>query len=305
MFRRVCAARRLRGFACWAGLFAIVAAGRVRGELIIPEVAQSVVVDFSSFAGDGLSPFPSPGQLDSATWRVGGFTDGTLDYGGTGVAGDFARGKSSGGVTAGGLYAFQVASADAALGVQATGTDFNPGFFELRIRNMTGAAIADWDVGFDLYCRNDQGRSTAWDFSYSTDGLTFTDLPSLAFRSPTTANSTVFERTSFSTVIPVSVADENQFYLRWTSADVGGSGSRDEFALDNVSITATATPEPGTLVLTGLAAIGLVGHRWRRRCREGQTRVPQALDSVGRFNTVGRCGGVSPTCGPINSGPRT
>jgi hypothetical protein len=276
MFRRVCAARRLRGFAGWAGLFAIVAAGRVRGDLIIPEVAQSVVVDFSSFAGDGLSPFPSPGQLDSATWRVGGFTDGTLDYGGTGVTGDFARGKSSGGVTSGGLYAFQVASGDSALGVQATGTDFNPGFFELRIRNMTGSAIADWNIGFDMYCRNDQGRSTAWDLSYSTDGQTFADLPSVAFRSPTTADSTVFERTAFSTVVPVNVADDDRFYLRWTSADFGGSGSRDEFALDNVSITATATPEPGTLVLTGLATVGLVAHRWRRRRRTAQGPGPQS-----------------------------
>ena len=136
----------------------------MRGDLIIPEAAKSVVVDFSSFAGGGLSPLPTAGQLDSTTWRVGGFTDGTLRVWRHGGDGRLRPGKSSGGVTTGGLYAFQVASGDAALGVQATGTDFNPGFFELRIRNMTGSAIADWDVGFDLYCRNDQGRSTAWEF---------------------------------------------------------------------------------------------------------------------------------------------
>ena len=269
MVSRVGVVRCDWGFACWFALQTIWTAGPVRGDLIIPQVAKSVVVDFSSFAGEGLSPSPTAGQLDSTTWQVGGFTDGTLGYGGTGVTGDFARGTSSGGVTTGGLYAFQVASGDSALGVQATGTDFNPGFFELRIRNMTGSAIADWNVGFDLYCRNDQGRSTAWDFSYSTDGQSFADVPSVAFRSPTTADSTAFARTAFSTLIPASVADKDPFYLRWTSYDFAGSGSRDEFALDNVSITAaaTATPEPGTLVLTGLATIGLAGRQWRRKYR--------------------------------------
>lgn len=238
-------------------------------DLIVAVPGQKSVVDFASFTGAGFSADPASGQLDSTTWRVGGFTDGTLSYGGTGVTGDFARGKSSGGVTSGGLYAFQVASGDWAMGVQATGTDFNPGFFELRILNRAGAAMERWGVGYDLYTRNDQARSSSWDLAWSLDGSTFTTLADARYVSPTTATSTAFEKNSFAWTLPITVPDAANLYLRWTSADYAGLGSRDEFALDNVSISGvasvTSTPEPSTLVLTGVAGAVLWGYRRLRK----------------------------------------
>ena len=230
--------------AVWVGLWVVVALDApIRADLIIPAAGVTSLVDFTSYAGTGFSPSPQTGQLDSATWRVGGFSDGTLGYGDTGVTGDFARGKSSGGVTSGGVFAFQVRPGDWALGVQATASEFNPGFLELRVRNATGAMSDSWTVQYDLYCRNDQGRSSAWDFSYSLDGSAFVDVPELRYLSPSAANSTSFAVNSFSNTLPVSVADGGNLYLRWSSADFGGSGSRDEFALDNVGISA-AVPEP-------------------------------------------------------------
>ena len=98
--------------AVWVGLWVVVALeARIRADLIIPATGVTSLVDFTSYAGTGFSPSPQTGQLDSTTWRVGGFSDGTLGYGDTGVTGDFARGKSSGGVTSGGVFAFQVAAA--------------------------------------------------------------------------------------------------------------------------------------------------------------------------------------------------
>ena len=238
-------------------------------DLIVAVPEQRSVEDFSLFTGAGFSANPANGQLDSTTWRVGGFTDGTLSYGGTGVTGDFARGKSSGGVTSGGLYAFQVATGDWAMGVQATGTDFNPGFIELRILNQTGLPIDRWEVGYDLYTRNDQSRSSSWDLAWSLDGLAFTTLGDARYLSPDAATSTVFEKNSFAWALQVNVPDASRLYLRWSSADFGGTGSRDEFALDNVSLwgaaSATSTPEPGTFVLTGVAGIALWGYRRLRK----------------------------------------
>lgn len=254
--------------AVWIGVWVVVALeAPIRADLIVPVAGVQSLVDFNTFAGTGFSPNPQPGQLDSTAWRVSGFSDGTLGYGDTGVTGDFARGKSSGGVTSGGVYAFEVSPGDWALGVQATASEFNPGFLELRVQNATGGLSDGWTVQYDLYCRNDQGRSSAWDFSYSLDGASFVGMPELNYISPAAADSTAFVASSFSTTLPVSVADGGQLFLRWSSVDFGGSGSRDEFALDNVGITAlpaagpAAVPEPGTLVLTGVASALALAYR--------------------------------------------
>jgi hypothetical protein len=47
---------------------------------------------------------------------------------------------------------------------------------------------------------------------------------------------------SRTTSIPVAIAPGGFFYIRWSGNDVGGSGSRDEFGLDDINITATFAP---------------------------------------------------------------
>lgn len=274
-------------------LVAIGGGGRCgHADLMIPELGTPVLVDFSSFSGAGFSPSPSAGQLDSTTWRVGGFTDGTLNYGDTGVTGDFARGPSPGGVTSGGVYAFELAQDDRALGVQPTGTDFNPGFVELRIRNSTGSAVSGWEVSYDVYYRNDQGRSSSWNFAYSTDGLSFSGVPELDFASPAEADSTTFVKAPRSTTIYSDVPPDGHLFFRWTSADVGGTGSRDELALDNLAVGGlgtAATPEPSSLVLVAAAALSAWGFGWRlRRMRGGGSRAKRVPQAEGALPTAMR-----------------
>lgn len=196
------------------------------------------------------------GESAPTGWDAGGFSSGT----------GFSelRGSSDGGVNTGGTYAFDVddsAAINRALGVQPTGVDFTSGYYQLQVVNSTGATVSNWGVSFNSYYYNDQPRSNSFDFSYSTDGSTFTEISEGSFTSPDTADvspSWVFDA-DWSGTISAAVADGDSLYLRWTGDDAGGSGNRDEFALDDVTIV----PEPSSIL--PLFALTFLGVIFRRR----------------------------------------
>jgi len=178
--------------------------------------------------------------------------------------GDFARGpRFDGGVATGGVYAFML-NTNTILGIQPIAADFTPGTIELRVKNETGATVPNWDVSYDLFYRNDQNRANSFNLSYSTDGNGYIDVVALDFTSPEAADgSPSFAQVARSTNVSASVNDGGYFYLRWAGDDVSGSGSRDEFGLDNVSIT--PNPEPGTLLLGAVTSLGLLAYGTARR----------------------------------------
>ncbi|MEM7054316.1 MAG: hypothetical protein AAF446_07170, partial [Pseudomonadota bacterium] len=96
---------------------------------VSPVKAQTTLFeeDFSGFTGTGFDANPSAGQLDSDVFIVTGFNSGTLDFGGSATSGDFARGEASGGVTTGGIYAFDIGAGNRTFGIQPGGNDFTPG----------------------------------------------------------------------------------------------------------------------------------------------------------------------------------
>lgn len=220
------------------------------------------------FTGAGFQPSPAAGQLDSDAWSITGLSDGPLAFGGTGITGDYARGSSAGRVSTGGIYAFRVGGADdVALGFQATDSDMNPGAITLRVVNQTGGVLNDVAVAYDIYYLNDQGRASTLNFSYSLDDAVYTSLAALDFTSPAAADSgAVWTAEKRSTTLgALNLADGGSLYLRWSTAGAGGSGSRDELAIDNVVI---AVPEPRNLAwITGiaLATWACFGRRTSRR----------------------------------------
>ncbi|MCB0526630.1 MAG: hypothetical protein KDC86_19090, partial [Saprospiraceae bacterium] len=204
----------------------------------------------TAFTGAGFEPnTATSGRMNSNAWAVTGWSNGALVFGGTQITGntDYTRGSASAAVSTGGMYAYTGAPQSAAnpcLMIQPGGSDWAPGTLTLRIQNDGTTNITDLAISYNIYIRNDQPRSNSFNFSYSDDDVTYTSVPALNYTSKDTANALgwvlVDSAPSRSTNISgLSLAPGAFFYLRWSGADVGGSGSRDEFGLDDISIEAT------------------------------------------------------------------
>lgn len=201
--------------------------------------------NFDAFTGTGFTPTPGAGQLDSDFWKLLGLSDGDFDFGDTRTTGDFARGLANAAVTTGGVYAVDVdpnAGVDRALGVQPTGDDLTPGAMILKVQNTTGFLADTWNVSFALGYLNDQARAQSLTFSYSTDGVNFTNVAAADFTTPLAADTLGWQTVARNVTVSASVAANDSIYFKWTSDDAGGAGSRDEIALDDVVVDASGPP---------------------------------------------------------------
>lgn len=205
------------------------------------------------FDGSGFEPAATGGRLSSNAFAVTGWSDGNLAFGATRTTAntDYTRGVSTGGVSTGGMYAFDLGGTQGrSLGFQPVANDWAPGTVTLKITNNTGAAVNSIAVSYKLFVRNDQGRSNSFNFSYSADDVTYTAVSALDYASPAAADASpaFIQVTTPVTATTINLgtllANGASFYLRWNSNDVAGSGSRDEFALDDISVTLTASGIP-------------------------------------------------------------
>jgi len=199
--------------------------------------SSTVLINFTGFTGTGFAPTPATGQLSTGVWSVAGFSDPDLAFGGTSTTGDYARGQSAGGVTVAGIYAFS-SGGDVFLGIQPAATDFVPGTLTARFSNALAEPITALDLSYRVMTLNDQNRSTAVTFAYSTDGTTFTPVAALDYATPGAQDTAGWGLTDRMATLPLSVAPAGLFYLRWLSADVSGTGQRDEFGIDDITIQA-------------------------------------------------------------------
>ncbi|WP_347302537.1 Calx-beta domain-containing protein [Croceibacterium sp. TMG7-5b_MA50] len=220
-----------------------------------PSIVTLLSQDFSGFAGAGFAAEPGAGQLDSDTYRLMGMSDGDGAFGGTFAGGDFARGITAGGVTTGGLYALDRGAGDTALWIQPGGTDWTPGTFTMALVN-SGAAGTSFALSYDLLVLNDQARSNSLFVEISADGTNWSRASAFDYVSPEAADGLGVQAFARSGTLTFgsTIASGATFYVRFAGDDVGGSGSRDEFGLDNIVVTTAAgggTPEPaaGTLAI--------------------------------------------------------
>jgi hypothetical protein len=234
---------------------------KIWAQLSLTNSSNSATIDFSasmpttvgtntgtSFTAAGFSPNPTnsnAGRLNSNAWAVTGWSDGDLAFGGTRITAstDYTRGTTSAAVTTGGFYAYTGGSSAPTFMIQPGGSDFAPGTLTLRMKNNGTTNITQIGVSYNIFIRNDQGRSNSFNFEYSTDDVSYVN-GGLDYTSPVAADGNGWVQIGSSpsrttTISGLSIAPGNLFYIRWSSSDVSGSGSRDEFGLDDISVTAT------------------------------------------------------------------
>ena len=194
-------------------------------------------VNNGTFTGSGLEGTPAAGQLDSDAWKITGLSDGSTNFGGDYNSGDYAKGASAGGVFSGGIYSFGVAVGDSAVGVQPTGSDWTPGAIILKIENNTGYDVDSVYLSYDLYINNNEGRGNSFNVGFSVnDSTTFTNIAALNDTSDEVSQGSVlWVQNNKYAEFSVSLDAGDILYIQWNGSDVTGSGSRDEFALDNIS----------------------------------------------------------------------
>ena len=264
-----------------AAVVFVMSAISMSAQLSLTNGSPSATIDFSSsmqtsvgsnpaeaFAGTGFSPNPTTaGRLNSNAWAVTGWSDGNLSFGGTRTAPpttDYTRGSTGGSVGTGGMWAFIGAPGSAAnptLMIQPGGGDWVVNAtLTLRIQNNGTTNITELAFAYNIYIRNDQARGSSFNFSHSADDVAYTAVPALNYTSTAAADGLgwvlVGTAPSRSTTITgINIAPGAYYYIRWSGADVSGSGSRDEFGLDDISVTATfGGAAPATqLAITSIA----------------------------------------------------
>lgn len=203
---------------------------------------NEILEDFTNFSAQGFVAQPSPGQLCSFAWNFDGF-DENYQFG-TDNFGDFALGSTQGGVGQGGIY-----EKDGALWIQPTSTTFTPGSAVLKACNTSSSNIQALDIAYDLLILNDNNRASQTNFSYSLDSTSFINIPALSFISTEQANDMLDTISQNTSITNLSITPNQCIYLRWSGDDASGSGSRDEFGIDNISICVTATTCPDSLAI--------------------------------------------------------
>lgn len=207
-------------------------------------------IRFDNWAGTGFAPGDEMGRLDSRAWIVSGLTDGAMDFGDTKLGGDFGRGESAGRVTSGGVYAFKPSDSIRLLGFQPTGTDLAPGSVTLRVQVPDGGFLSAIGVAYDLWYMNDQGRSTSVEMEWSIDGVAFQPMDGGTIATPAAADTepTWTHKQAIGTAVLGSGSNISYLYIRWNMKDNGGSGSRDEWGLEEVRVYSVdqvpANPSP-------------------------------------------------------------
>lgn len=247
-----------------AAALSIFMSHTAHAELVISTAGMATTITFDStlagsnngqFTGDGIGN--AVGQLDGTSWAITGMSS----------ASDLSRGTSNGDENTGGVYAFNRGSGtpNHFLGIQPGGSDFTDGDITLLLKNNTGSTLSDFDIAYDIYTRNDQNRANSLNFSYSLDGSSFVSVGALDYTTPEARDVPAgWEATNRTLNIVQEINAGSNLWLRWTGDDVSGSFSRDEYGIDDISITFnTATvPEPTSFMMFGAV---IVGYGFRRR----------------------------------------
>lgn len=196
-------------------------------QYVFSEAGQECIFSFDAF--EGTFETVPPGFAIS---KDGETVMGAMD--------DDFRGIRTNSVTTGGCYAWDLGNNDIALGCQPTESDFTPGFFMLSISNAAGITVSEITISQEIVCRNNADRSSSMTLVFSPDTTNHYQLHEFDFISPTNTDQSATWCTSnyYSNFrLDPRFTPGATMILKWQVDDFGGSGSRDEYGLNNLRIT--------------------------------------------------------------------
>lgn len=200
----------------------------------------------------GIDPDPAAAQLDATEFAVRGMSDGNLNFGDSGSAGDFARGNSQGGVSDGGLYGFDVDNSgdtgsidnsEWALGVQPTSADMTSGTLFFCYQNQTGAQVNSVNLDFDVHEYNDEDGAVNVALAYNVNSSGCDASQSLS-----TANSSLtteaaadaapsWEAHQLRAYLEAPTIDDGDYLIVGLQLSASSGNAYDEVAVDNPTVT--------------------------------------------------------------------
>jgi hypothetical protein len=235
--------------------------GEVVGQVSIAVPSTPVLIDFTNtIAGVNNGAFslgsaavmlassPSSGQLDADAWAIvadGASTTTSSTFPGS-LSTNFANITTAGTTSTG--WGTASLSSNNKFAIFPAGSSATAGSITLIITNNTGGPISQLNISYEVSAYNDQARGNKVEFWHSPSNAasSYTEIASAEFVS-TAAASNSFETANPSVSITgLNLANGASYYIRWFFDDVSGSGSRDEFFLDDISISAVAACTPPT-----------------------------------------------------------
>ena len=240
-----------------------LAFGEARAAMIITSINLPITENFDTFAGT-IATIPL-----NFTWTPDGAP---------GTATNFERGffnpALQGYTNNNGLYALYYSLTDDRSDI-AFGTKRQPNATPITLAwsfiNQTGADISIFNVSWDVEQYTQGGRPTKIDFDYNANGagvtqagITGTTLTTAQTGTPTTGANLpggtppgggppIITSHSISIFLATPLADGQPIDFRWVTTGNDPSGGNAHFAVDNLSVTAVAVPEPSNIQMLVLA----------------------------------------------------
>lgn len=238
-------------------VIAFLLCGSLWAQLSLPATSP-YTQDFNTTPGAAGTTYPS----------------GWIAYDGT--TPDNAMNVSTGSTTTGGNHNY-----GSRIGVLASGSYTAPLYINLGIFNTTGKT--GLKISYKVIKMREQGRNNSFNLEVSTTSATsgFTAVTGGSYDSGSLAEGNIATYTN----LDLSALDNKTtgVYIRWAYEDIGGSGSRDGIALDDVSISWDMAPvipnAPVATAATNMSSTGFMAN-WNGVTNATGYRLDVAIDNA-------------------------
>ncbi len=240
----------------------ICAAFLMKAQYNITALNVPQTINFDNFKADSAAAPGAIRGINTNWFAVKGFTAANavnnFDFGTTNNSPKLKLGTSTGGnggagaPSASGFYSFKtnpLDTNDRALGFQPTGGDLTPGFIYFKVKNTTAQTINNLFFSFTLEIRNDQGRSNNVQLYYGIDTIQANMTLASTYTSVAAADPIIVWADTQMVAISsgLSLAPNSDYFFLIKTDDVSGAGSRDEFAINDLTILAAGAAPSVTI----------------------------------------------------------